>query len=207
MTAIDWTAIGTVSLSVLTFLTLVVSVVLARANFTGLQKVQEQVDQNRKLINIEEKRDLQAYKISGWLSVSENNGDLTEFPRRFNPNATLSSAEIKNGSNQPIYEVTGSFWNLETNYNDGRHRHIDSFDLGTIPPGAHESVPISWNYRGEQIASYKSIFGENKNGEFSKWLMKPVEISFRFRDSEEVWWERTVKCRMERITLEDIEQR
>ena len=205
MTAEDWTALGTVTLSFLTLLTLIVSIVLAKANFNGLTKVQEQVEQNQKLISIEEKRDMQAYKVSGWLEISEDEGD-------FYPSGVVlgyremnaSSGKIFNGSNQPIYQVAGSLLNLSEIYQGGNFRETQTFNLGTVPPGSTVSIPLDFNYRQEILANYHEIFGANNDDDFSNWMMNPIEINFKFRDSEEVWWERTINCRL--VRLEDHDE-
>ena len=153
-----------------------------------------QTKKTNEIIEIEQKRDTQAYKISGWLVISKDHGDTgMAFGGR-----TPSSAQIFNGSNQPIYEVTGRIWNMSVSYENGTYREVQTFDLGTVPPGDQVEISIENAYLQEQSANYRELFGEHF-ADFSAWFMKPLEISFTFRDSEEVWWERTVDSRMKKI--------
>lgn len=155
-------------------------------------------DQSQKtiqIIEIEQKRDLQAYKISGWLTVSTDHGDTGSAVAR---GRTPSAAQIFNGSNQPIYDVTGKIWNTAIVYSNGTCREIQTFDLGTVPPATQIRVNISDDYVQEQKSAYIGIYGPRLS-EFSGWFMKPLEISFKFRDSEDIWWERDLNCRMRKL--------
>lgn len=174
-----------------------VGVIAYQARFMRVQTriLKDQSNKTNELIEIEQKRDLQAYKISGWLSISKDGSDMG-----FSSGGIPSKANVYNASNQPIYEVTGTIWNTATTYESGLHRQVQTFDLGTIPPGDRVNFQLDRDYRQEQTAVYRGIYGDHAAA-FSAWMMKPIEISFKFRDSEEIWWERTIDCRMKRLSL------
>jgi len=173
MTSNDWISLS----SCLSALATCASAILFLRSITLTRR---QSDISQSLVNIESKRDIQAYSIAGWITRDVASS-------YFGSTAKIC---INNPTNQPIYEVSGSVIEIRNAAMQDQSREISNFEVRIILPNDCFTSHLTREYTDEIHLEFIEKYGQKPQRDFIDYLLEPLTVSFKFRDTEQNWWMR-----------------